>query len=285
MILFPIKRQYDGPKSKRRSYVSLHYSEFAQGKVEQSKRENYCVLLYVIEGHMQLRIDNMFPKELRAGDIALIPRMCQISFDVERQVRCISCSFVQHYTLSKHFVLSDLAGYLPPPAERKYECCSLVATPRIREYYQLLENYLSDDFSCGLFFELKSQELFLLLMTYYTQAELALFFLPLLGKDLDFRELVYANFRQIYTVQEFADLANMSVDTFKRRFKNTFGTTVHKWITLRKAEFIYHDLIDNRLSLPEIALKYGFSSQAYLATFCKRHLQASPFELRNRQPL
>ena len=127
----------------------------------------------------------------------------------------------------------------------------------------------------------KMQELFILLRAYYNREELATFFYPLIGKNRDFKDFVYEHYLKVDSLNEFAALANTSVDTFKRRFKETFGEPAHKWITGRKAEHVYRDIALGILSFADIAEKYRFSSVSYLTTFCKQHLGKTPQQLRN----
>lgn len=121
-----------------------------------------------------------------------------------------------------------------------------------------------------------------MLRAYYTKEELACFFYPLLGKDMGFKDFVLSNYLAIADIPEFARQLNLSIDTFKRRFKEAFGESAHKWITLRKSELIYRDLVVSEKTFTEITTEYGFSSQAYLCTFCKKYFDKSPQELRDK---
>lgn len=80
---------------------------------------------------------------------------------------------------------------------------------------------------------------------------------------------------------EFAELANTSIDTFKRRFKEAFGEPAYKWMTRRKAEHVYRDLALTTKSIADIAEQFHFSSIPYLTTFCKQHLGKTPQQIRN----
>ena len=128
------------------------------------------------------------------------------------------------------------------------------------------------------------QELFLLLRAYYTNEELASFFFPLLGENLDFKNWIRMNYQLFLPIKDFAAMANMSVDTFKRTFKKEFGMPIHKWLTEQKAHLVCRDIMLGKHTLAEIADRYRFSSQAYLCTFCKTHLGKTPQELRTQQP-
>lgn len=73
--------------------------------------------------------------------------------------------------------------------------------------------------------QIKRDELFLYLRAGYTKEELAQFFYPILGRDLDFKDFILTNSRKIFDVKDFATQANMSLSTFNRRFKETFNDT------------------------------------------------------------
>ena len=114
----------------------------------------------------------------------------------------------------------------------------------------------------------------------YTKEELALFFYPILGKDMEFKDFVLMNSRSIFDVKDFAIRANMSLSTFNRRFKETFNATAKTWLLLRKQEFVRSDVTLSTLPFSEIAEKYQFPSTSYLTTFCKKYFGKTPNELR-----
>lgn len=107
-----------------------------------------------------------------------------------------------------------------------------------------------------------------------------MFFYPILGKDMEFKDFILMNSRTLFDVKEFAVRANMSLSTFNRRFKETFNDTAKNWLLLRKQEFVEHDITLSNLTFNEIAEKYSFSSTSYLVTFCKKYFGKTPNELR-----
>ena len=119
--------------------------------------------------------------------------------------------------------------------------------------------------------QIKREELFMYLRAGYTKEELAMFFSPVLGKNLDFKDFVLTHYKQIFDVREFAQKANMSQSTFNRRFKESFNDTALKWLLARKSESILNDIVKSDLTFAEISEKYRFSSPSYFVTFCKKH--------------
>ena len=123
--------------------------------------------------------------------------------------------------------------------------------------------------------------LFLALKNSYSKKELAAFFSPILGKNIDFKEFVYANYNSVKNLQEFADLAKCSLSVFCREFKKNFGESVYQWILKRKSQYVLQDILSSSIPFQELADKYQFSSQAHFTKFCKQRYNLTPKDLRS----
>lgn len=124
---------------------------------------------------------------------------------------------------------------------------------RLQSFFSLLVDCLKEGLGCIHYHQIKRDELFLYLRAGYTKEELALFFYPVLGQNLEFKDFVLMNSRKIFDVKNFALQANMSQSTFNRRFKETFNETAKNWLLLRKQEFVKCDIALSNLSFSEIA--------------------------------
>ena len=107
---------------------------------------------------------------------------------------------------------------------------------------------------------------------------------PLIGgKSISFKNFVIDNYSRYKDVKSFAEAACMSESTFSRKFKESFGTTVYRWMTRRKAEYIYKDILLTEMTFSEIADKYGFSSPSYFVSYCRQHFGMPPNEIRKNR--
>ena len=253
--------------------------EFAPNNKTKIIEVDRSVIIFLLEGKVQVSCNSYSDKIHQKGQIALLPRNSSCYIKVLEHSVVVSCSCVQNMNFCDRFSFTTLQHFLPE--KFKYDFCLLPITERIMEFVVLTKNCLNDNLDCVHFHELLSKEMLILFRAYYSKEELATFFHPLLGKELDFKDFVLANFLKVKDLTEFADLAHLSIDTFKRRFKETFEMPSHKWIALRKSEFIYRDLIATNKSFADIAMQYNLSSQAYLSTFCKRFFEKTPQEIRN----
>ena len=253
--------------------------EFAPSNKTKIIEVDRSVIIFLLEGKVQVSCNSYRDKIHQKGQIALLPRNSSCYIKILEYAVVVSCSYVQSINFCDRLFFMTLQRFLP--VKFNYDFCLLPITERIMEFVVLIKNCLNDNLGCLHFHELSSRKMLILFRAYYPKEELAAFFYPLLGKELDFKDFVLANFLEVKDLTEFADLANLSIDTFKRRFKETFDMPAHKWIAQRKSEFIYRDLIASSKSFADIAMQYNLSSQAYLSTFCKRFYEKTPQEIRN----
>lgn len=253
--------------------------EFDQSNKIQIIEVDRSVIIFLLEGKVQVSCNSYRDKIQQAGQIALAPRNSCCYVKVLERTVIISCSYVQNMSFCDRLSFINLHHFLPEKFE--YEFHLLPITERIKEFVTLARHCLNDNLSCVHLHELLGKEMLIFFRAYYSKEELAAFFYPLLGKEVDFKDFVLSNFLKVKDLTEFSDRAHLSIDTFKRRFKETFGMPAHKWISQRKSEFIYRDLIASDKSFADIAMQYNLSSQAYLSTFCKRFFGKTPQEIRN----
>ena len=83
------------------------------------------------------------------------------------------------------------------------------------------------------------------------------------------------------SLQSLADLAQLDLYLFLRRFKQSVGLAPHQYILHQRIERAKSLLGDPELSITEIALRVGFASQSHFATAFRRIARASPRAYRN----
>lgn len=241
------------------------------------------ILIFVISGKICMTCGSYHERIIQEGYFGLLEKNSCIYGRALEDSQIISCAFIHNIKFCNKYSLEHLADENIVSAE--YDFNLLPIRKRLHDFLLVLRDCLDDGLGCSHYHNWKIQELFILFRAYYTKEELTLFFYPILGKNIDFKDFVLANYKTVSDINEFAQKANMSQATFNRRFKEAFNQPVHKWLSARKAEHILRDIKISDMSLEEIANLYGFSSAAYLATFCKRHYKKSPTELRSESLL
>ena len=148
------------------------------------------------------------------------------------------------------------------------------------QYLTDLTDMLSEKEFCVNYYQLKLEELFIYLETYYEKYELSAVFSPLLGTDIDFINDVASNYQTCKSADELATRLKMSRITFNRRFMASFGTTASKWLRNMRSNELLKMIVSSDLSFTEIAFKIGFSSSAYLTEYCRKNWGKTPTQLR-----
>ncbi|MEQ9565371.1 MAG: AraC family transcriptional regulator, partial [Pseudomonadales bacterium] len=93
-------------------------------------------------------------------------------------------------------------------------------------------------------------------------------------------DYVDANLDQPLTIEELADIADLSAYHFARMFRKTVGEAPHKFVLRRRIERAMHMLRLGADSVAEIAVATGFSSQAHLTTRFRNMTGITPAKYR-----
>ena len=83
-------------------------------------------------------------------------------------------------------------------------------------------------------------------------------------------------------LSEFAQLAHLSLPTFKRGFKSIFNTSPAHWLVQRRLAYAEALLKTTEKSINEIVEESGFESGSHFSRVFKAKFGSSPLHYRNR---
>lgn len=89
-------------------------------------------------------------------------------------------------------------------------------------------------------------------------------------------EFIEVSLDQPLSLQQLASIAELSEYHFARMFKVSFGMSPHQYVTERRLNLAARLLTEKTLSLAEIALQSGFSSQSHFSKRFKDFYRVSP---------
>ena len=153
--------------------------------------------------------------------------------------------------------------------------------PEIRPYVDSVLAYHGDGIDNPSLHGLKARELFILLGEYHTERELAVFFRNGPGPNPGFSSFVLGNYRQVRTVKEFAQRANVSLSGFEKEFRRAFGTSPYRWMKQKRMEHLLSQISRGDKPLKVICEDCGFSSASQMNDFCKKEWGITPGKLRS----
>lgn len=89
-------------------------------------------------------------------------------------------------------------------------------------------------------------------------------------------EVMEENYKYDLKIQDFANLANRSLSTFKRDFKKHYQTTPGKWLTNRRLKRSKALLETTEKSIGQVAYECGFENVSHFSRVFKKKFNISP---------
>ncbi|MCD7914976.1 MAG: helix-turn-helix transcriptional regulator [Tannerellaceae bacterium] len=152
--------------------------------------------------------------------------------------------------------------------------------PLLWEYSRHLEVLFEEYVLTTDFLRIKIVEFFHILNFSYTKRELAGLFYPALTVEETFVRFVEESYPRFRTARELARESHMSLRSFENKFNRVFGVSPGRWILRRKIQMVYAEITRSSLPLSVIADKCGFATLSHMTDFCKKHLGATPSQIR-----
>jgi PAS domain S-box-containing protein len=91
-----------------------------------------------------------------------------------------------------------------------------------------------------------------------------------------------SHFKENVPVSLLADLTDLSLRQFERKFKAAFNTTPHQYIIKMRVHLACDLLRDRRMAISDIASELGFTDQSAFATHFKKNMGYTPLQYRKR---
>lgn len=234
-------------------------------------------ILFLLKGEILFN-SNEYPNTIiKQNQFVLQPIDSEFEYKVLQPAEAILYRFdsLMNVCDERFSKLADLPD--PPLHYTPMEMC----TP-MNIFMEGMKVYIESDMICREFLEVKRKEFIFILLSYYPLKVLKIFYHPILAYENSFRYFVQQNYLKVKTVEEFAQLGNYSVATFRRLFKNVFNESAYQWMLKQKSTHILYELQNKKLSISEIAYKYGFEDLSHFSHFCKSSFGKSPRVLRSQ---
>jgi len=99
-------------------------------------------------------------------------------------------------------------------------------------------------------------------------------------KRLGLEEIMQSNYRYNLNLNQYAQLALMSLSTFKREFKKAFNEVPSQWITKNRLRLAAQLLENTSLSVSDVGFECGFENQTHFSRVFKEKMKVSPLQFR-----
>lgn len=98
-----------------------------------------------------------------------------------------------------------------------------------------------------------------------------------------FIDILLKTYIEPLTITEFAKRTNMSVSSFKKKFKETFNIPPKKWINRKRLEKAHQMSKDTNYSITEICFLTGFENLSYFIRSYKKEFGETPKKTQMKQ--
>ena len=85
-----------------------------------------------------------------------------------------------------------------------------------------------------------------------------------------------------YSVSEMADLCNMSLTSFKKRFAQYYELPPHRWQVKQRLKLTAEALMTEDLWVKEASCRYNFQNESHFIKLFKREYGLTPKQFKNR---
>lgn len=236
----------------------------------------YNHLLFILEGDCTLGYGRYADRKFRGGEMVLLPKSVRLHGRADSPLKFVDMAFDQpkiecdRLILLHYHKLCDTVTYDFQPVPIR---------PPFDDFLKLLIFFLRSGASCAHLHEMKQKEVFFCLRGFYTKEEITLLFHPIIGKNPDFRSLVYEHEHRADSILEMADLLGMSRSTFIRKFNEEFHDTWQQWKLQRRLERLMSDITNPAMTIKELMARHGFYDHSNFNRFCQRHFGCTVTEL------
>ena len=241
-----------------------------------ANKTNHC-LFFLISGSVNLSYESN-TYNVKKDTIWFVPMSSEYKIYANSDARLVMNYFNKPIDLCEKAALESLSVLL----DQKSHTSMLKINKPMKRFLSSMLYYMNEGVYCKHFHEIKQKELFHLLRYFYTKREIAGLFAPIISRNLDFKNIVLANYLRANSVKELAQICNYSLSSFNRVFKKNFQENPYLWLQNQKLKYIIGRLSDKSIPLSQIIDEFHFSSPSHFTIFCKKHLNLTPSEFRKQ---
>ena len=241
-----------------------------------ANKDHHC-LFFLTGGCVELSYDS-HNFNLKKDTVWFIPMSSEYKICANSDANIIMNYFNKPIDLCEKTALESLSVLF----DQKLSTSMLRINKQLKKFLSTMIFYMNEGAYCKHFHEIKQKELFYILRYFYTKREIAGLFAPIISKNLDFKNIVLANYLHASSVKELAQICNNSLSSFNRNFKKNFQENPYTWLQNQKVKYIIGRLSDKSIPLGQIIDEFRFSSPSHFTIFCKKHLNLTPSQFRKQ---
>lgn len=220
-----------------------------------------------------------------AGDALFVKKGANVAHQFHSEDYCALMIFIPDDFIKKFMLkFSDTISY--KKSEEHFESDGVLRVnvdDFLLSYIKSLEVYFeAQDHPNTSVIRLKFEELLLNIFTSKKNIEIASYLYSLQSSNsVQLKQIMMDNYPYNLKLEEYAQLANMSLSTFKRNFKSVFKESPGRWIVNKKIALARQFLKTSDKTVNEIAYDCGFEDPSHFIKVFKKRENITPLAYRN----
>ncbi|MCL2289409.1 MAG: AraC family transcriptional regulator [Bacteroidetes bacterium] len=260
----------------------IEIKNYESGSVHQITNKSNMIVI-VLSGVICFSFGKTYNKQATKGSIIMHPAKYASKIEIKEDVTLVIFHLDVSLNFCDHFSFEML--YKEKKEKKNEGTYILNANNVIKNYLTLLTTVLNDGLYCNYLLEIKLKEFLFLLRFYYPMEELKAFFAQILTDDLEFSEFIRKHSSSDMLISDLAKKMHYSTSGFEKRFKKVFDMSPSQWMQSQKAQAIYHEINCSTKTFAELGYEFGFSSPSHFNSFCKKHFNNSPGNIRKKNKM
>ena len=220
---------------------------------------------------------------MKAGDAFFVKKGATIVEKFFEDPLCIMTFFIPDSYLHSFIRESNSLKASSPLAKPKDELLIPLRVNTIMTAYfdSLIPYFFSDTKPTEDLLELKFRELLLNILNNPENIDLKSYLLHLLSPQYDpLQKVMEANCLYNLSLQDYAEMLNLSLSSFKRHFISAYKTTPGHWLQDQKLNHAFKLLISTDKPVTDISFESGFESSTHFSHLFKKRFGLSPLKYR-----
>lgn len=254
----------------------FHYYSHKKGQEISMCIKNYHQIIFLLKGSFSISYEEVENYICNEHHMLLLMNRFNYRLTFLEDSEMVILVHSASIQICDNLEMADINHFL----NTTYVFSSLEMKELMIELINTIANYTKQGGQCLHLHKAKQLELFIIFSHYYTIEENMQFFSRTMQKDIDFYSIVMTKHGEAKNVEELAKLCGYGLSNFKKLFIKHFGTSPYKWMIQQTSQKLRERLMDKSIPLKVIASEFHFTDQSNFGAFCRRHLSATPLEIR-----
>uniref|UniRef100_UPI004028ED2B helix-turn-helix domain-containing protein n=1 Tax=Phocaeicola vulgatus TaxID=821 RepID=UPI004028ED2B len=235
------------------------------------------IMSTILAGEISIMCNHLWIREsVKEGEMFLLLEKSFISIEILEDTEIF---LMRSSSLSKQgetLVLDKLSKLTP---QINYNLNSLPTCLQIMEIIRQIKSYNKSGIMNDSLAFIKRMELFYVLLSNYSEMELASLFYPLVSRFPKFRHFILCNYRNVKSAKELIQMSDMSKSLFYEKFMEEFHMSVKEWMLHKKVDMILLKAAKPDMTVKQLIIECDCCSFQQFNSFCKKYIGMSPRDL------